>query len=192
MDQNIRAIAKVSAGYQNRKAIDNELIGTHSLLQIRDFNKDRTQLDTDDMIRFTPPASAQGQELETDDVVFLARGQRNFAFAIPVLPVPTLASPYFWVLRPQESISGAYLSWFLNQPAAQHYFKRMATIGAHMPVVNRDVLENLRVPVPDRATQQKILELDSLAAKQSELLSDLADRQRKLAAAACLHAARQQ
>lgn len=182
-------IAAISTGYQSRKAVENESLGTHFMLQIRDFNPGRTQINADGMIRFTPSPSSRDEPLQPDDVVFLSRGQKNFAFALPELPSPTLAGSYFFVLRPNQTVTGAYLAWYLNQPAAQHHFKRLATTGAHMPVVTRDVIQSLRVPVPDLKIQRQIIELNALAATQTKLLAELAKKKRALADAACMHAA---
>lgn len=185
MEYKISEIASIFTGYQNRKAIENEASGSHFLLQIRDLNGRRTAVDTNGMIRFSPSSPGKEQTLQAGDVLVLARGQKNFGFALGDLPHPTLASSYFFVLRPNETITGAYLAWYLNQPAAQRHFKRLATTGAHMPVVNRDVLESLKLPVPDREAQLKIIELEALAATQTKLLADLAKKKRALATGAC-------
>ncbi len=58
-----------------------------------------------------------------------------------------------------------------------------------MPIVTRDVMENLEVPVPPMAIQRKILELDALASTQAKLLEELATKKRALADAACRQAA---
>jgi len=189
MDLRISEIASIITGYQSRKAVENEQFGTHFLLQIRDFNPDRTLIKADGMVCFTPSSSSRDQPLQPDDVVFLARGQKNFAFALPKLPSPSLAGSYFFVLRPKPKVSGPYLAWYLNQPPAQHHFKRLATTGAHMPVVTRDVIASLMVPVPNLETQRKIVELDALVASHAKLLDELAIKKRTLADAACLHAA---
>ena len=191
MEYKIPDIASISTGHQSRKAVGNEPFGSHFLLQIRDFDERRGSINTDGMIRFSPLSPDRDQPLQGRDVLFLARGQKNFAFAVRELPHPTLASSYFFVLRPKEIVSGPYLAWYLNQPAAQRHFKRLATTGAHMPIVNRDVLESLKVPVPDLATQRKIVELDALASAQTKLLAELAYKKRTLANAACRHAATQ-
>lgn len=190
MDHKLSDVSTISTGYLSRKAVENEAEGTHFLLQIRDFNAERTEIDLTGMIRFTPSPSSKDKPLKLNDVVFLSRGQKNFAFSLPEVPVPTFAGSYFFVLRPKSTITGPYLAWYLNQPTAQHHFKRLSTVGAHMPVVTRDVLESLVVPIPDLTTQQKIIELNILAASQAQLLNELADKKRMLANTACLQAAR--
>lgn len=183
-----REITSISTGYQTRKAVEPESLGTHFLLQLRDFNKERTQINPDNMVRFTPSPSNRDRVLQAGDVVFLSRGQRPFGFALPELPEPTLAASYFFVLRPAASVSGRYLAWYLNQPAAQRHFAKLGTTGAHMPIITRDVIETLKVPLPDLETQQRVAELDSLAVTQARLLAELARKKRALVNAACQHA----
>ena len=189
MYRKLSEVSTITTGYLSRKAVENEADGTHFLLQIRDFNAERTQIDLAGMVRFTPGPSSKGKPLQLNDVVFLSRGHKNFAFSLPELPEPTFAGSYFFVLRPKPMITGPYLAWYLNQPSAQHHFKRLSTVGAHMPVVTRDVLESLMAPIPDLMTQRKIIELNDLAVSQSRLLAELAKKKRMLANAACLRAA---
>ncbi|NDV61082.1 restriction endonuclease subunit S [Puniceicoccales bacterium CK1056] len=188
MDYKISEIATISAGYQSRKAIKNDPDGSHCLLQIRDFNPERTHIDPSDMIRLTPTSSNRDESLRSGDVVFLSRGQKNFAFAVPEFPEPTLAGSYFFVLRPKQEVTGTYLAWYLNQPAAQYHFKRLSTVGAHMPIVTRDVVESLKLPIPSMEIQQKIIKLSALADEQAQLLAQLAKKKHSLANAACMHA----
>lgn len=182
-------IASISTGYQSRKAVEYEPLGTHFLLQIRDFNPDRTQIATEGMVRFNPNPSSKDEPLRSEDVVFLSRGQKNFAFALPKIPDHCLAGSYFFVLRPKRMITGPYLAWYLNQSAAQHHFKRLASTGAHMPVVSRNVIANLKIPVPNLETQRKIIEIHTLAATHTKLLAELAMKKQILADALCVHAA---
>ena len=188
MNHPTREIASISTGYQTRKAVDPEELGTHFLLQIRDFDKDRTRIDADNMVRFSPSPSSRDRVLQADDVVFLSRGLKNFAFSLPALPPPTLASSYFYVLRPEDTITGPYLAWYLNQPVAQDHFRRLGTAGANMPIITRRVIESLKVQVPDLETQQRITELDALASTQTKLFAELAERKRALVSAACRQA----
>lgn len=190
MNQNLRKLTRISSGYQTRKGVEECPNGTHYLLQIRDFNKDRTFVESSGMMRISPPTVDPEAHLRQGDVLFLAKGQRNFAWSFcPMLEGPVIAASYFFVARPREGVTGDYLAWFLNQEPAQRYFARLATTGAHMPIIRREVLEDLEVPLPDLATQRKIIELADLAGKQQRLLADLAEKKKALAIAACLQAA---
>ncbi len=190
MTRKLEKLAEVSSGYQTRKGVQERPDGTHYLLQIRDFDKTRTSVNMEGMMRISPPGMDSDSHLRTGDVLFLAKGQKNFSWCVGRLPErPILAASYFFVLRPRPEVQGDYLSWFLNQGGAHRHFARLGTTGAHMPIVRRDVLESLDVPVPDLATQRKIIELADLAEEQGKLLAELANKKRALATAACLRAA---
>jgi len=190
MNQHIKELARISSGYQTRKGVEECPDGTHYLLQIRDFNRARTSVKMKSVVRVSPPGMDPDSCLREGDVLFLAKGQKNFSWCVGRLPdFPILAASYFFVLRPLPEVSGEYLAWFMNQVPAQRHFGRLATTGAHMPIVRRDDLESLEVPVPDLDTQRKIAELADLAEKQQQLLAELAKKKQALATAACLRAA---
>ncbi|MBP9225805.1 MAG: restriction endonuclease subunit S [Verrucomicrobiales bacterium] len=189
MKRILKKLAKISSGYQTRKGVEECSDGSHYLLQIRDFNKSRTSVEMRNMVRISPPGMDPDAHLREGDVLFLAKGQKNFAWCVGRLPnFPILAASYFFVLRPLPEILGEYLSWFLSQEPAQQHFARLATTGAHMPIIRRDVLESLEVSVPDLATQCKIVEIADLAEEQGKLLAELAEKKKALATAACLRA----
>lgn len=190
MKQELKKLTQISSGYQTRKGVEECPNGTHYLLQIRDFNKARTSVKTKGMARISPPGMDPDSHLRGGDVLFLAKGQKNFAWCVGRLPdLPVLAASYFFVLRPLPEVDGEYLSWFLGQEPARLHFARLATTGAHMPIIRRDVLESLEVPFPDLATQRKIVELADLAKEQAKLFAELAEKKQALATAACLRAA---
>jgi restriction endonuclease S subunit len=187
----IKDLVQIRAGYQTRKEVKSTPSGTHSLLQIRDFNEERTEIDLKNITRIEPGQISEDQVLREGDVIFLSKGARNFSFAPSALPDPALAASYFFILRPARSIAPDYLAWFLNLETTKNLLRKYATHGAHMPVIRRDVLEDLEIPLPDLETQRKIVELAALAERQHRLLAELAAMKKLLATAACLRAANQ-
>jgi hypothetical protein len=182
-------IAEVRPGYLARKPTKPRADGTHYLLQIRDFNRDRSAVDLTAILRFVPDPISSLQPLVAGDVVFLARGARNFAYAPADLPACTLAAGYFFIIHPNDQVNPAYLAWFLNQPATLRVLSRAATSGAHMPVVRRADIESLEIPVPSFPVQSAIVELDNLRRQEDDLLCDLVNKRNSLIAAACQSAA---
>lgn len=192
MERKIREFIRLFSGFQSRKGVDLQPEGNHYLLQIRDFDESRTFVNPGGLGRINAPAVDAEACLREGDVLFLAKGVRNFAYAIPdSLPTPLLAGSYFFILRPTENVFAPYLAWFLNQEPVRRYFFRYATTGAHIPVVRREELENLVVPLPRLDTQQKIVELAGLANRQASLLAELAEKKNTLATSICLRAARE-
>jgi hypothetical protein len=179
-------VAEVRAGYLTKKPVRPRPDGTHHLLQIRDFNGDRSSVAASAMVRFVPDSLSSVRPLQTGDVVFLARGTRNFAFAATDLPDPSVAASYFFVIHPGEQMLPGYLAWCLNQPDTLRALARSATSGAHMPVVRRADIENVQVPVPPIHVQQAIMHLDGLMREEQAMMDELARKRRDLISTVCM------
>ena len=184
-------LVQIRAGYQTRKGVEPDPYGSHFILQIRDFNESRTSFDPANLARIEADSVNNEQILRDGDVIFLSKGIRNFSFAPTNLPQPTLAASYFFILRPKSEIVPAYLSWFLNLDATKQLISKLASSGVHTPVVRRDVLEGLEIPVPEIESQQKIIELAGLMERQQELLVELAQAQKQFFTEVCLRLAKQ-
>jgi hypothetical protein len=179
-------IADIRPGYLTRKPVKPRPDGTYHLLQIRDFNPDRSAVDPTALIRFNPDSLSSAQPLQPGEVVFLARGAKNFACAVSNLPVATLAAGYFFVLRPHSKVLSSYLAWYLNQPSTLRALSRVATSGAHMPVVRRTDIENLEILLPPLPIQHTIAEIDTLMREEQSLLQELARKKQELISTACM------
>lgn len=183
-------LAEVRPGFLTREAVRDNPEGVYRLLQIRDFNRARTEMNAADMVRISPDTRSSLCMLQTGDVLFLAKGANNFAAVVSSLPGPTLAASYFFILRPRSLIMPEYLAWFLNHEKTRAILTRLATTGAHMPIIRRAVLESIEIPLPDIAVQKAIADLDCLRREEQELLSELARKQQDLISAVCMTAAR--
>lgn len=123
-------------------------------------------------------------------MIFLSKGANNFAAAISDLPSPTLAASCFFILRPRPAILSGYLAWFINHESTRALLTRLATTGAHMPIIRRNALESLEIPLPSLTTQKSIVALDSLRLQEQVFLADLARKQQELISSVCMTTAR--
>lgn len=178
-------LASIRAGYQTRTGIKPVAEGSHFLVQLRDFSPDRATMNTAGLVRVSAGQVGEGQDMREGDVLFLAKGAKNFAHVPVSLPGPSLAASYFFILRPESGVLPEYLAWFLNLESTRRYLAKRAGSGIHMPVVRRDVLEELEIPTPDRKTQEAVVELDRLSKQQQSLLFKLADAKRTFSTEAC-------
>lgn len=184
-------IARVQSGYISRRKIEPYDEGSHLLLQAKDVDGDRLTYHTDDLIRFEPVLSGKDWILKWGDMLFMARGARNYSVLLDEISDSALAAACFFIVRVStEKVLPEYLFWYLNQAPVEHYLSRHSGRGVHMPVVRRAVLENLDVPLPPLETQKKIAELDALMRKEQNLLDTLAQKRKDLIGAACLKAVR--
>lgn len=183
-------IAIIHSGYISRKRIEQQEDGSHFLLQARDVDAYRFVYG-DNLIRFNPVLSRGDCILKGDDILFMARGARNFSVILQEIPDPALAAACFFIIRTsKKEVLSDYLWWYLNQEPAEHYFHSHSGRGVHMPVVRRSVLENIEIPIPTPDVQKKIVELDALMREEGELLNTLAEKRKEIITATCFHALR--
>jgi restriction endonuclease S subunit len=107
--------------------------------------------------------------LKDGDVLFAAKGTKNFAAVFENHNEPSVASTSFFVIRPTNKIVlPQYLAWFLNNPTTQTLLKGQA-IGTSIPSISKQVLENLEIAVPSIETQKAILQITKLRQKEKSL-----------------------
>jgi len=184
-------IATIQSGYLSRERIDSRESGSHFLLQVRDVDAHHLTYRTDNLIRFNPDISRSDWLLKAGDILFMARGARNFSLLLHEIPDVTLAAAYFFIVRTSsEKVLPGYLCWYLNQAPAELYFRRHSGRGVHMPVVRRSVLEGIDVPLPPLEVQKKVMGLDAVMREEEKLLNNLIEKRRKLITASCLKVVR--
>jgi restriction endonuclease S subunit len=185
----LRRLANIQSGHHSRGRIEPLAEGSHFLFQARDVDVHSLTYRIDAMIRFCPDLSRRDVILKKDDILFMARGIRNYSVLVHDIPAPTLAAAYFFIVRVSNKvILPGYLCWYLNQYPVEHYLNRQSGRGVHMPVVRRSVLENIEVPVPSLEVQETIVEMDKLMQEEQELLNKLVEKRKELITKACLQA----
>ena len=180
-------ISEIQVGYQSREGIRAYPDGSHFLLQARDFNT-LHQVDWSNLTRFTPTGSTTKSEIREGDVLFLAKGQENFACPINCVTDHVLAANSFYILRSnQATILPEYLAWWLNQKHAQEYIK-LNRSGSSLPFLSVSALSRLEVPIPPIEVQRKIGELELLRKKEANLLGLYLLKKSTLIQSVCLNA----
>jgi len=181
-ERKLADLAQIRAGYPARGSIKPDPDSEIAIVQIRDFNADRTLLDIDGLTRFDPGRPLKDELiLQPGDILFLARGAKNFAYTLPGLPTTAVASGYFHTLRlTSTQTSPRYLTWYLRQDPILDELKRFSGSGVHMPVIKRSTLEDLPISLPPLAIQEKIVELDELMQQEQALLFKLARKRKQL------------
>ena len=185
----LKKLAKIQSGYINRGKIYPHKDGASLLLQAKDVDADRQSYRTDTLVRFMPKMSGKDWFLKPGDILFMARGARNFSVLMGELPEGVLAAACFFIVRVSNNkILPEFLHWYLNQPPVENYLKRFSGRGVHMPVVRRAVLENIDIPLPPAETQRKVSELNKLLQREQDLYKQLAEKRKKLITEICLEA----
>jgi len=107
--------------------------------------------------------------LKDGDVLFAAKGTKNFAAVFENHNEPSVASTSFFVLRPSDKkVLPHYLAWFLNNHNTQTLLKGQA-IGTSIPSISKQVLENLEITVPTIEIQMAILQITKLRNREKSM-----------------------
>lgn len=111
--------------------------------------------------------------LKPGDVLFAAKGTKNFAAIYESHNPAAVASTTFFVIRLKEkTVLPEYLAWVLNNPVTQSFLKRSA-IGSAIVSISKAVLDELEISVPDVPTQQAILQITKLRNKEKSLRQEI-------------------
>lgn len=107
--------------------------------------------------------------LKEGDVLFAAKGTKNFAAVYESQNPAAVASTSFFVIRPTDKkILPEFLAWFLNSHSTQTLLKTQA-IGTSMASISKVVLEGLEINVPNIEKQKVLLQITKLRNKEKSL-----------------------
>ncbi|MCK9411720.1 MAG: restriction endonuclease subunit S [Prolixibacteraceae bacterium] len=107
------------------------------------------------------------------DVLFSAKGTKNFAALFEDHNPASVASTSFFVLRlPDGSVLPEYLVWYINHPNSQNFLKGEAR-GTSIPSISKSMLENLEISIPDINTQKLILKIAKLRNREKKLMQQI-------------------
>lgn len=113
--------------------------------------------------------------LKKDDLLFAGKGS-TYLCEVFDLDVTAVPSTTLYAIRLRSNIvSPQYLRWYLNHPKV--VAKILASrVGSGTPMIHKPTLENLDIIIPDKDTQQRIVELSELQKKEESLLKSIAEK----------------
>lgn len=179
----------IQAGHPFRGSVPEDRDGKAFALQMRDITPDGV-VDWSLLTRTSLEAHKNAAWLQAGDVVFVARGQRNYALCLEEVPVPAVCSQYFFLLKVRSpALLPGFLAWQINRAPAQRYLAKNAE-GSDQLSIRRGVLEGVPLVVPQLEEQQRIVALARDARRERQLLEALIrNREQQLEALALeLHA----
>ena len=117
--------------------------------------------------------------LQKGDLLFAGKGT-TYLCKVFDLDIPAIASTTLYVIRlTSKDVLPDYLCWYLNQPSVMAVMKAQQ-VGSGTPLIRKQVVEDFEIPVPDLETQQCIVELARLQAKEKELYQAIAEKRQLL------------
>ncbi|MBN9370041.1 restriction endonuclease subunit S [Hydrogenophaga sp. YM1] len=172
MISSLKALAEVRAGHPFRGSVPVAAHGKARVIQMRDISPDGevawANLSRADLGRGKPP-----DWLRDGDILFAARGTRNYAVCLSQTPPATVCAQYFFVLRCKaEGLLPEYLAWHINRPPSQRYLRNNAE-GTDQLSIRRPVLEDMPIAVPELARQRLLVDLAEAARQERQRLEAL-------------------
>lgn len=178
----LKDIADIRAGYSFRSRLEYSAEGP-TVIQMKD-------VDLRDGIRWNEvedvllPGREPAIWVENEDILFIARGNNNYAVHVTGVTVPTVCTPHFFHIRLKkyQSIAAEFVTWQLNQAVCQHYFDQQAE-GQGLRNVRRAILEDTAIVIPELEEQNKILHLNNLIVEEERTFELLMINRKQMLAA---------
>ena len=175
----LKDIARVQMGLAFRSRIEPEADGTVAVIQMRDLTEDN-KLSHRNLITIKMDKLSDRHLVKRRDLIFRSRRQTTTAAIIDTKIGPAVvAAPLLRIRVTSKHVLPEYLCWFVNQSSAQAFLHSRAT-GTAMTVIGKSALDDLQVPLPDLATQKRIVALADLSNQEQKLMRELAEKKEKL------------
>ena len=167
-------VARVRQGHAFRGAIAAVPDGPVRVIQLKNLGS--PELLSPELLLRTRLASRNApQYVEHGDILLANRGSRPFAQLLDHPPAQTVCSPHLYIIQitAPELLIPAFLAWQLNHVDVQRQLRRQSA-GSRQHSVRKGAVEQLRLRIPPRATQQRIVSmtqaLHSARAKVEQLM----------------------
>ena len=156
--RSLKNIAEVITGYTFRTALRIQEGGSLFVLQAKDIS-DGLSIHAESLDQINFECSRSKAIVHAGDVIISSRG----GFRAGVLNSDdsqniVAASSVFILRLKTDTISPEFLAVFLNSLVGQKQLNEKAT-GAAINTILRKDLENIRIPIPDIKTQEKVVHL---------------------------------
>ena len=111
--------------------------------------------------------------LKSGDILFAAKGVKNFAAVYDNPSLPAVASTSFLVISlVVDYIEPKFLVWWLNSSEVQEFLKGIAK-GTSIPSITKAQMEELEVPILPLDVQQGLIRLAGLRKKEKTIMADI-------------------
>lgn len=179
MISSLKTRVDVRAGHPFRGSVPLVEGGNAAVIQMRDIAPDGG-VAWASLSRTRLASSRTPDWLRDGDVLFAARGARNYAVCLSQVPAATVCAQYFFVLRcNSDQLLPEYLAWHINRQPSQHYLRNNAE-GTDQLSIRRAVLEDMPIAVPGLAQQRLLVALGDAAAQERRQLDTLIQNRERL------------
>jgi restriction endonuclease S subunit len=171
MKTKLSKIATIQSGLYQKP----EPLGEVLYLQTRHFNEvgEFDQLSQPERIS---DLQIDKHILKQDDILFAAKGTKNFAALYRSSIGKAVASSSLYVIRVnslnRNTIHPEFLCWYINSIEGQLFLKLHAK-GTALPSIPISVLQEMEISIPNLQIQQQIIDIQSLRTREHLLLSEI-------------------
>ena len=159
-------------GYSFRSRLVHDRKGNIGVIQMKDII-DSGKFNPDNLTRINLQDIEDRHLVQIGDIVLRSRGQSNKCALIDKkIGIAIVTAPLLIIRVSSNSVLPAYLAWYINQSTAQNYLTSHAR-GTSVPMISKQVVEQLPVTVPSIECQQNIVNLSDMIEKEQDLLKQL-------------------
>jgi len=170
----LKKIAKIGSGQSFRHKIEHNPNGACRVIQMKDISNERLDIVGKPLCVNRKDVNPN-QLLNKGDILFMAKGNNNFAVLFNS-DMPAVAVSLFFIIRPNQSlVNPEFLTWFLNSSSAQSYFYEQR-LGASVGNIRKDALENLAINLPSIDKQVQIAKLNRLMQKEKLITTEYLEK----------------
>ncbi len=149
--------------------------GTVVYLQAKHFDENGNFYNT--VIPDLPLDNQTEKHLLNDgDIIFAAKGSKNFAARYESKNGQCVASSTFLVIKLNDEfrkrILSEYIVWFINHPRTQERLKTKAR-GSSIPSISKVDLQELDITVPPIESQRDIIKIDTLQKREQSIIRQI-------------------
>jgi restriction endonuclease S subunit len=185
MKKTLQEIAEIKAGYLFKECIQPESDGNVSVVQLKDIDS-RGVLNTQQIQKVNLEKLNNDDLLSNGDILLKAKTNYPAAAVVSDISEKTIATAHYFVIRLKTNeVRPGFLAWYLNQKPAQNYFEKNAG-GTRIRVINKQLLSQLEVALPDIETQMRIEKVFALQQREHDLLDSIKEKRRAIVSAKLL------
>ena len=178
MKKKLKDIAEIRTGFQFRGKVSASGDSNASVIQIKDVDE-HLFVDTSDLV----PVKIDNPErylVSQGDVLFLSRGHRQYAALVTEPVQDTIATGYFFIVRPNASvIRPSFLAWTINQPDFQEALRPFVR-GSHIPLVSKLDFQDIAIRVAPLTVQDRIVTFQTLFEREKQLSAAIQEKRQQL------------
>jgi len=174
-------VADIQAGHPFRGSIKHDENGTVSVVQAKDIS-DLGELLPNGLVKTETTGNKNPNWLQEGDILFIAKGLRNYACYISHDLEKTICAPSLFLIRvkrgARDHIDPLFLAWQLNQKPVQNYFRKSAE-GSMQINIRKPVLADVELGIPSMREQHAIAKLYAASLKEHALLNKLINNRKQ-------------